>query len=582
LRFTTQKENQLPLIRSIVLVSRLLLLLAAPFCVSAQQKSHITSEQVTHAIEELEKLAQEQIQKNAVPGLAIAVVFQDKVVYAKGFGVRDVNSKAPVDADTVFQLASLSKPIGSTVVAELVGEGKITWDSKLSLLDPAFAMFDPWVTHEITIRDMYAHRSGLPAHAGDLLEDLGFTRAEILHRLRYQRPKSSFRSAYAYTNFGMTEGGIAAAKAYGLEWEPVAEQKLYKPLGMNSTSSRYADFVGRQNKALGHVLVNGKWAQKFKRDPDAQSPTGGVSSSVADVAKWIRLQLANGKFDGKQIINEKALAETHHPHMLTGFNPFTGMPSFYGLGWNVGYDEQGRLRLNHSGAFDLGAATFVSLIPAEQLGIVVVTNAYPLGIAEALGTIFSEIALYGKPTQDWFAIFKRVYSDPVAIGTVLGFDYSKPPATLAPALKNSAYVGRYTNDFFGDIAIIEKGDGLAIVEGPKNKTFPMKHYDRDTFTYETEGENAFGRSGVTFTVGPDGKATQVLVENLNARGEGVFKREPTPEGTSQSTAPARGSGDFARLIDIGSGRKMYLECGGSGSPTVVDALRNPSTWATAR
>ena len=499
-------------------------MLAAPFCVSAQQKSHITSEQVTHAIEELEKLAQEQIQKNAVPGLAIAVVFQDKVVYAKGFGVRDVNSKAPVDADTVFQLASLSKPIGSTVVAELVGEGKITWDSKLSVLDPAFAMFDPWVTHEITIRDMYAHRSGLPAHAGDLLEDLGFTRAEILHRLRYQHPKSSFRSAYAYTNFGMTEGGLAAAKAYGLEWEAAAEQKLYKPLGMSSTSSRYADFVARQNKALGHVLVNGKWAQKFRRDPDAQSPTGGVSSSVNDVAKWIRSQLANGKFDGKQIIDEKALAETHHPHMLTGFNPFTGTPSFYGLGWNVSYDEQGRLRLNHSGAFDLGAATFVSLIPAEQLGIVVLTNAYPLGIAEALGTIFSEIALYGKPTQDWFAIFKQLYSDPAAIGTVLGFDYSKPPATPAPALKNSAYVGRYTNDFFGDIAIIEKGDGLAIFEGPKNKAFPMKHYDRDTFTYETEGENAVGRSGITFTVGPDGKATQVLVENLNARGEGTFKR----------------------------------------------------------
>jgi CubicO group peptidase (beta-lactamase class C family) len=501
-------------------------ILLMPLCVTGQEKSRVTSEQVTHAIQELEKLAQTQIQEKALPGLAIAVVFQDKTIYAKGFGVRDVNTKAPVNADTVFQLASLSKSIGSTLVAELVGDGKITWDSKLSVLDPTFEMFDPWVTRDITIRDMYAHRSGLPAHAGDLLEDLEFTRGEILHRLRYQHPDSSFRSHYAYTNFGMTEGGIAAAKAYGLQWEDAAAQKLYKPLGMTSTSSRYADFVTRPNKAMGHVLVDGKWVQKFKRDPDTESPAGGVSSSVNDLTKWMRLQLANGKFEGKQIVNEKALAETHHPQILTGFNPFTGLPGFYGLGWNVSYDQEGRLRLNHSGAFALGAATHANLVPAEQLGIVVLTNAYPVGIAEALGTTFLDTALYGKPTHDWLAIFKQVFSDPAAIGTVLGFDYSKPPASPAAALKDSAYVGRYTNDYFGDISIVEKQGGLAIEQGPKKMIFVMKHYDRDTFTYETEGENAVGRSGLTFTIGPDGKATRVVVENLNVRGEGIFNRAP--------------------------------------------------------
>jgi CubicO group peptidase (beta-lactamase class C family) len=514
----------MPIIRSILLAQTLALSLAVPFRINAQEKSHVSSDQVTQAVQELEKVAQKQIQENVVPGIAIAVVFQDKAVYAKGFGVRDVNTRQPIDADTVFQLASVSKSIASTVVAELVGEGKITWDSKLSVLDPTFEMFDPWVTREITVRDMYAHRSGLPAHAGDLLEDLGFTRAEILYRLRYQHPESSFRSHYAYTNFGITEGGTAAARAYGLEWEAAANEKLYKPLGMTSASSRYVDFVARSNKALGHVLLNGKWVQKFKRDPDAQSPAGGVSSSVNDVAKWMRLQLANGKFDGKQIVDEKALLETHHPNMLTGFSPFTGLPSFYGLGWNVSYDEQGRLHLNHSGAFALGAATYVGLVPVEQLGIVVLTNAYPIGIAEALGTTFLDAALYGKPSQDWFSIFKQAFSNPAAVGTVLGFDYSKPPASPAPALKNGAYVGRYTNDYFGEISIIEKDGGLAIVEGPKNKTFPMRHYDRDTFTYETEGENAVGRSGVISTIGPDGKATQVVVENLDVRGEGTFKR----------------------------------------------------------
>jgi len=288
----------------------------------------VTAAHVQKAAEELDRLAQKEIANNGVPGLAIAVVFQDKMVFAKGFGVREVGKSATVDADTVFQLASVSKPLGATVVAALVGEGKITWDSKIRRLDPTFELYDPWVTREITIRDTYAHRSGLPQHSGDLLEDLGYDRAQVLYRLRFQRPASSFRSHYAYTNFVLTAGGVAAASAYGLTWEDASDQKLYKPLGMHATSSRYADFVARTNKAMGHVLVDGKWVHKIQRVPDAQSPAGGASSSVNDMAKWLRLQLANGKFDGKQIVAENALAETHHPYILRGFSPLDGLPNF--------------------------------------------------------------------------------------------------------------------------------------------------------------------------------------------------------------------------------------------------------------
>jgi CubicO group peptidase (beta-lactamase class C family) len=127
-----------------------------------------------------------------------------------------------------------------------------------------------------------------------------------LHRLRYQKPDSSFRTHYAYTNFGITEAGIAVTKAVNLAWENASQQKLYGPLGMNSTSSRYSDFLARINKALGHVRENGQWVQKYKRDPDAESPAGGVSSSVNDVARWMRLELANGQLEGKQLVDEKA------------------------------------------------------------------------------------------------------------------------------------------------------------------------------------------------------------------------------------------------------------------------------------
>jgi hypothetical protein len=158
-----------------------------------------------------------------------------------------------------------------------------------------------------------------------------------------------------------------------------------------------------------------------------------------------------------------------------------------------------------------------------RLGIVVLTNAYPIGIAEGIANTFADVALYGKATRDWIALFKRVFSDPAVLGVYFGADYLKPPVPLSPALANTTYLGTYTNNFFGEIQIIERDNGLAIVEGPRKTVFPLTHYDRDTFTYKTEGENAVGTTGVTFTIGSDGKANQVVVENLNVRGEGVFK-----------------------------------------------------------
>jgi hypothetical protein len=177
----------------------------------------------------------------------------------------------------------------------------------------------------------------------------------------------------------------------------------------------------------------------------------------------------------------------------------------------------------------LGAATSVLLVPSEHLGIVVLTNAYPIGVAEGLAFSFTDIALYGKPTQDWMAIFKKAFSDPATIGVFTGADYSRPPVSPTPPLANTAYLGTYTNRFFGDIQIIDTGDGLAVIEGPRKLSFPLEHYDRDIFTYQTEGENAEGAAGITFTVGSDGKATTMVIENLNVRGEGTFIRQPSDD-----------------------------------------------------
>jgi hypothetical protein len=216
--------------------------------------------------------------------------------------------------------------------------------------------------------------------------------------------------------------------------------------------------------------------------------------------------------------------ETQHPVMLTQCNPINGLPGFYGLGMNVGYDEHGRLHLSHSGAFALGVGTNISMVPSEQVGVIVLTNSYPRGIAEGLATTFMELATDGRQSQDWLAMFEKVFANPATLGLDKNFDYSKMPAQKSPALANAAYLGTYSNDLYGDIQFVEKNGAMEVVMGPKRISLPMAHYNRDTFTYMPIGENSAGRSGITFQIGPDGKSRSVTIENLNEDGQGSFAR----------------------------------------------------------
>ncbi len=168
----------------------------------------VTPQRVAAAIAQLDELAHQTLERTKIPGMAIAVVYADETPYLKGFGTREAGREAPVDANTVFQLASMSKPIASTIVASVAGDGIVTWDSRITDLSPEFHMSTPWVTSQVTLRDMFCHRSGLPEHGGDLLEDLGFDRDDVLFRLRFINPASSFRSTYAYTNFGLTAAAV--------------------------------------------------------------------------------------------------------------------------------------------------------------------------------------------------------------------------------------------------------------------------------------------------------------------------------------------------------------------------------------
>jgi CubicO group peptidase (beta-lactamase class C family) len=502
-----------------------------PTTVPAAGAHDATPEKVQAALPEFEKLVNDTMASTGLPGLAVAVVYRDQVVELKGYGVREVGKPDPVDPDTVFQLASISKPLSATVLAGLVGDKVITWDDRVADLDPSLVLSEPYVTANVTLRDMYAHRSGLPEYAGDLLEDMGYSREEILHRLRFMPLEDDgFRAQYAYTNFGIT--AAAAAKADGKVWEDLAKSRLYDPLGMTETSSRYEDYLAAADRAVGHVKDGDTWVAKYQRDPSTESPAGGASSSVRDLAQFMRLQLGNGTVDGNPIIDEAALAETHIPEMVSNgpAPPATDRAGFYGLGWNVSYDGDGRARWSHSGAFGLGAATNVNLLPAEQLGVVVLTNGFPIGVAEALTQSFLDLATTGKVQRDWVTLYQGLFAQLLDHFHHQVADYSSPPAQPSPPLANSAYVGTYDNDFYGPIQIVDRDGSLVMSQGPKPNEFPLRHWDRDTWLYDPIGESAPGTSGVTFKIGPTGTAVSVVVENLDVDHIGTFTREQAPPG----------------------------------------------------
>ncbi|MCU7820380.1 serine hydrolase [Kitasatospora sp. DSM 101779] len=489
----------------------------------AQPPPQLTEQQVSAAVAQIDGYVQNAMAKTGVPGVALAVVYKDEVVHVKGFGVRRLGSPETVDPDTVFQLASLSKPISSTVVSGVVGQKAVKWDDPVAAHDPGFALADPWVSSHVTVADLFSHRSGLPDHAGDLLEDLGYQRDYILQHLRDHR-LAPFRASYAYTNYGLTEAAVAVAKAKGVAWEDLAADVVYKPLGMSSTSSLRSAYDNAANKATPHVRTDAGWQVSTTQNPDPQAPAGGVSSTVQDLARWMRLQLADGSFEGRQIVDPAALNETRLPHIVS--NPPhapAGNAGFYGLGWNVSTDPRGRLRLNHSGAFELGAATVVTLLPSEQLGIVVLTNGQPIGVPEAVAEEFFDVAQEGHETVDWLSFMGKVVPA-AAQGAASPTDYTKPPAGAAPAKPDTAYVGTYGNGYFGPLTVGSQNGRLVMSLGPENLQFPLQHYDGDVFSFQTRGENAVGLSGVTFTVGADGQASTVVVEQFDHDGLGTFTR----------------------------------------------------------
>lgn len=469
---------------------------------------------IEDAVGKLDGIVEELMASSNIPGMAVAVVHGSDVLYSKGFGVREVGKDDPIDGDSVFQLASLSKSVGATVVASQVGAGVIDWSTPVVSQLPWFALDDPWVTRNVTVADLYAHRSGLPDHAGDLLEDLGYDRRQVLERLR-QVPLDPFRSTYHYTNFGVTAAAEAVAAASGKDWDTLSQDAIYGPLGMTSTSSSFSDYMSRSDRAVPHVLVDGEYQPKYQRDPDAQTPAGGVSSSVNDLAKWLTMLNA----DGGELLDPKALLPAVRAQIVS--DPSATPDSragYYGYGFNVSNNAAGRTTVSHSGAFALGAGTNFVWIPSLDVAIVVLTNAAPLGIAETVTAEFADLVQFGEVREDWRTLYKNAFagmSNPA--GELAG---KTAPANAAAPQPLASYVGVYQNSYWGPATVAEADGELTLALGPNGTSYPLSHWDGDTFTFEPSGENA-----------PDGSISQakfdantLTLEFFDGNGLGRFMK----------------------------------------------------------
>lgn len=485
----------------------------------------IAAGQIETAIARLDNLSADIMSRTGIPGMAVAVVHDGQVVYAKGFGVRKVGDGATVDADTVFQIASVSKSVSATVIAHQVGKGVVQWDTPLIRHLPGFKLRGPYVTQHATIGDLFAHRSGLPDHAGDDLEDLGYDRAQILERLRFL-PLSPFRTSYAYTNFGLTAAAEAVAVASGQDWATLAEETIYKPLGMTTTSSRFADFANRPNRAAPHVKVGARYETKFQRQPDAQSPAGGVSSSVRDLARWMTMVMQNGTFAGRQIIPSDALLPAITAQTISSPSfAVDARPGMYGYGFNVGVTASGRMELSHSGAFVLGAGTAFRIWPQARVGIVVLTNAAPIGAPEALSMSFGDLVQFGKVTRDWLDAFAAPFASMAApTGALVGQPRPKSPS---PPVAATLYTGTYGNAYYGEAVISERDGTLILTLGAARIALPLTHWDSNDFTIAPVSENeAPGSiSRVRFAGGGRSPAQALTIEYLDENGLGTFVRK---------------------------------------------------------
>ncbi|MGB7727283.1 MAG: serine hydrolase [Candidatus Acidiferrum sp.] len=460
-----------------------------------------------------------------VPGMAVAIVKDGNVVLLKGYGVRKLGETTPVDENTLFGIGSNTKAFTAAALGTLVDQGKISWDDPVYERLKGFEMYDPYVSKEMQIRDLLCHRSGLGLGEGDLMfwPHTSFTRDDVVYRLRYLKPKTSFRTTYAYNNLMFVTAGQVVAEVSGKSWDDYLREKIFLPLGMNNTNTSASAFKQGDDWAVPHSKVDGKLQPIRIENLDNAGPAGSINSSVADMSKWVLLQLNHGTIPATQtrVFSERASREMWSQQMIVPVRPlpaelknlqahFAG----YGMGWAL-RDYKGRKLVGHTGGV-AGYVTRVMLVPEENLGVVILTNAEEdFAFESVLYHILD--SYFGGSTADYITGFKALEDKQRKDADET---MSKAAQTRAveskPSLPMEKYAGDYLDPWYGKVTIRQESNGLMLnFERTEKGLADLQPWQYDTFRahWRNHTEDAF----VTFTLKPDGSIdhfTMVAVSPL--------------------------------------------------------------------
>jgi CubicO group peptidase (beta-lactamase class C family) len=473
---------------------------------------------------DIDQLAGRAMREFSVPGLAIGVVKDGRLVFAKGYGTRELGQKAPVDAETLFAIGSNTKEFTAASLAILVDEGKLHWDDRVIDYLPDFRLWDPYVTREFTIRDLLTHRSGLGTGAGDLMfvTATDFTRTDLLRALRYLKPASSFRSRFAYDNLLYVIAGQVVAAVSGQSWEDFVTVRILKPLRMDFCAADDTRLADRSNLASPHLVVNGQLTKVAALSIPLVAPAGAINCNITGMAKWVSAQLGRGTSpDGVKIFSEAQSVQMWAPHTILptgGDRQLATRTHFlsYGLGWMI-EDTDGYERVWHNGGLP-GMVTHVSLVPELNLGVIVLTNQQEGAALESISLQIIE-AYAGLPKRDWIALSaankakrQQQLKEADAKGAA---DLAGKGAWTPPNLH--AYAGTFKDPWRGEASITQRGDSLELTFSHTNAlTGPLTPVGVNLFVVRWKDRSLNADAYVRFSTDYSGKAAGFTMQAVSA------------------------------------------------------------------